>query len=168
MRVSVPPSVRQTTTFDEPPIKNEQLTYHLHGPCRPDTVFYFTYGQPSCKRLAALLSTHKMTAITKVAASSRSSDDKLLMNHRHRKRLNTNILLPTVRKVDTVVQHHQRTCWALAIPAHNKLYDLLGAGIARVQQVGQKLAQWSSSANKLYNKFVSVAPDTNLLANLFA
>jgi hypothetical protein len=75
-----------------------------------------------------------------------------------------------------VVQHHQRTCWALARPAPNKLYNLLGAGLARAQhldrpepsKLANKLAQWSISANKLYNKFVSGAPDTNLLANKLA
>jgi hypothetical protein len=32
-----------------------------------------------------------------------------------------------------VAQHHQRTCWAPAKPAPNKLYNLLGAGLARAQ-----------------------------------
>jgi hypothetical protein len=68
-----------------------------------------------------------------------------------------------------VVQRHQRTCWALAKPAPNELYNLLGAGLARAQhldkssKLANNLAQRSLSANKLYNKFVSGAPDTNLL-----
>jgi hypothetical protein len=39
------------------------------------------------------------------------------------------------------------TCWALVLPEPNRL------------------AQWSLSANELYNKFVSGGPSTNLLAN---
>jgi hypothetical protein len=38
-----------------------------------------------------------------------------------------------------VVQHHQRTCWALARPAPNKLCNLLGARLARAQQVGRQV-----------------------------
>jgi hypothetical protein len=48
-----------------------------------------------------------------------------------------------------VVQHHQRTCWVLASPVANKLYNLLGSGLARgsVEFISQQVA--------------------NLLANLF-
>jgi hypothetical protein len=34
-----------------------------------------------------------------------------------------------------VIQHYLRTCQALARPAPNKLYNLLGAGIARAQHL---------------------------------
>jgi hypothetical protein len=53
-----------------------------------------------------------------------------------------------------VVQHHQRTCWALGKPAPNKLYNLLGADLARAQQVGQQLGSVEFISQQVTKSFV--------------
>jgi hypothetical protein len=62
-----------------------------------------------------------------------------------------------------VVQRHQQTCWALVLPAAQHLD--IGSRLPEPSKLANKLVQWSLSANKLYNKFVSGAPDTNLLVD---